>query len=134
MKLLLDTHAFLWACRDQKNLPGAIQAAILCTDNQVLVSAASIWEITMKAASGKQLFWTPNEPIDILETYVGRLGATRLPISNRHALATFGFREWSNKDPFDRLLAAQALEEKAQLVTADQAFGACPVKLDLLWA
>lgn len=134
MKLLLDTHAFLWACRDKRHLPDAIQAAILSADNQVLVSAASIWEITIKAASGKQLFWTPGEPIEILETYVERLGATRLPISTRHALATFGFREWSNKDPFDRLLAAQALEERALLVTADKAFGECPVELDLLWA
>lgn len=133
MILLLDTHTFLWAVREPALLPAAVQVALLDQRNQILVSAASIWEIVIKASTGKHIIWDPKDPIEAIDGYIDRLGATRLPIANDHALRTYSLRSWYNKDPFDRILAAQSIDSGATLVTADRAFRECPLELSIWW-
>jgi PIN domain nuclease of toxin-antitoxin system len=133
LTLLLDTHAFLWAARDHALLPTELQLALLDQRNQILVSAASIWEIVIKASAGKHIIWNPNDPIEAIDSYIDRLGAVRLPIANDHALRTYSLRTWYNKDPFDRILAAQSIGSGATLVTADKAFRECPLEFPIWW-
>ena len=91
-------------------------------EHQLLVSAATAWEITIKAGIGKQLVWQHGPPAEHLDSFISRLGATRLPIQIQHAVEVWRFRDCQNKDPFDRLLATQAIVEGATLLTADRAF------------
>jgi PIN domain nuclease of toxin-antitoxin system len=113
MRLLLDTHAFLWWNARDTRLPESHRAAIGLTDNIVFVSTVTVWEIAIKRASGKLIF---NLPIG--KAIVGH-GFVELPISVAHA-------EWAgslpllHRDPFDRLLVAQAHMEGLTLVTVDE--------------
>ena len=133
MKLLLDTHVFLWAVGDSTKLPSRIIGMLESDEHQLLVSAASAWEIAIKSGIGKQMVWHHGPPADLLDDFIGRLGATRLPIHIRHAVEVWRFRDCRNKDPFDRMLATQAVLEGASLVTADAAFGDF-AGLTTLWA
>ena len=132
MKLLLDTHVFLWAIGDLAKLPRQVVDMLRSDHNQLLVSSATAWEITIKAGNGKQLFWQHGPPADKLDSFIDRLGATRLPILVHHAVEVWRFRECQNKDPFDRILATQAVVEGATLLTADRAFSDFP-GLTTLW-
>jgi PIN domain nuclease of toxin-antitoxin system len=121
VRLLLDTHALLWWLDGVELLAGA-QAAIAEPDNAVLVSAASAWEIAIKKALGKL-----RAPDDLAEQV--RLNRfTALPITIAHALAA-GALPRHHDDPFDRLLIAQALEERLTVVTRDERFAAYGVSL-----
>jgi len=102
-------------------------------EHQILVSAASAWEITIKAGIGKQLVWRHGPPSDLLDSFIDRLGATRLPIHIHHAVEVWRFRNCRNKDPIDRLLATQAVVEGATLLTADRSFDDFP-NLSILWS
>ncbi len=133
MKLLLDTHVFLWAACQPDRLPPTVREALAADENPILVSAASIWEITIKAAAGRQIQWLDRSPPEVLDSYIERLGATRLDITSAHASASWRFREWANKDPFDRMLATQTMAESATLVTADGLLRAYP-GLPTFWA
>lgn len=116
MKLLLDTHVLLWALGDVKRLPPAVKREIEDPDNEVLFSAASIWEITIKAIQGRSDFGI--DPV-LIDREARTAGFTELAISAGHALAVRGLRP-HHRDPFDRLLIAQALTEPAWLYTADK--------------
>lgn len=132
MKLLLDTHVFLWATVDDERLSAKVRTLLLAGEGQLLVSVASLWEIAIKAAAGRAVVWSNPQEIPELESWVVRLGAGVLPITARHALGTWELREWAHKDPFDRLLAAQAIAEGATLITADPLLQGCP-GLKWLW-
>jgi PIN domain nuclease of toxin-antitoxin system len=133
--LLLDTHTFLWAVNAPDHLGSAARTALEELENEVFVSAASAWEVATKHRLGKLPEadrWLP-----AWEAHVARLGARSLPVTSRHALVAGGL-EWSHRDPFDRMLAAQAVVEDHVLVTRDAAFHAMPVQeglraLALLW-
>ncbi len=113
MNLLLDTHVFLWAVDNNPNLSQAAREAIMDGHTIVYVSAATAWEITIKRAIGK--LKVPQS--DYLEEL--RLHRfTPLSITTEHALAAETLPP-HHKDPFDRMLVAQALEEKLTLVTRD---------------
>ena len=117
MKLLLDTHALLaLLSRDPPLSPGA-RAAMQRPDAQLIVSAVSVWEIAIKRALGKL-----EAPDDLIER-VGEAGAELLSITARHAEAGGGL-PLHHRDPFDRLLAAQAKLEGCAIVTKDPAFAA----------
>ena len=119
MKLLLDTHVFVWASTDDPQLGGDTRALIADASNVLLVSAASVWEMSIKAATGK---WPDaDEMLDSLDEAFEALGVEVLPIDIDHAVRA-GRLDWAHRDPFDRMLAAQALCEGASLVTADRAF------------
>lgn len=125
MRLLLDTHALLWALADPEHLREEAREAVRDGRNEVLVSAASIWEISIKQAAGKL-----RAPGDLLEA-ITAAGFGPLPISARHALAA-GLLPAYHRDPFDRMLIAQARAESLTIVTRDLRFK--PYGQDLLVA
>ena len=125
MKLLLDTHAFLWWLRDDKSLGVAARRAIEAPENIVLVSAASAWEIATKRARGK----LPGLPrAGDIEEWIERSGCTPLAITVGHAVASAQL-PLHHRDPFDRLLIAQAQAEDAMLVASDPQIARYRVKL-----
>jgi PIN domain nuclease of toxin-antitoxin system len=113
MKLLLDTHALLWALAQPERLSGEARAAIADARNAVFVSAASSWEIEIKTALGK--LRTPPD----LEAQLTERRFLELPIRLKHALALRRL-PLHHRDPFDRMLVAQAMVEGLTLVTSDE--------------
>jgi PIN domain nuclease of toxin-antitoxin system len=127
--VLLDTHAFVWAATAPQRLSVASREVIADSSTGLLVSAASAWEISIKHRSGR---WP--EVAVLLRQYhriADRLGATHLPLSSDHALAAGGL-EWDHTDPFDRALAAQAMQEGVPLISKDAAFVGLP-GLRVVW-
>ena len=119
MRLLLDTHALLWWFTDDPRLSAKVRALIGDIENEILVSAASAWEIATKHRLGKL-----EEAADAVlrfEELVTADGFTPLPITHRHGLRA-GLYHAAHRDPFDRMLAAQAQIESVPLVTLDSAF------------
>lgn len=112
MRLLLDTHIFLWAVAGSPQLKSSTRQLIDDAD-EVYVSAASIWEVGIKARLGK-IDADPHELAAAIESS----GFLELPVSAIHAAGVTGLAPHHN-DPFDRLLVAQALAEPLRLVTAD---------------
>jgi PIN domain nuclease of toxin-antitoxin system len=119
MRLLLDTHAFLWWVHDARELSRRARAMIADPDNECLVSLASCWEMAIKLSLGKLELPTA------LERFVPeQLAANRfrqLAIGFRHVCRVAGL-PFHHRDPFDRLLAAQAIEERLAVVSADAVF------------
>lgn len=116
MNLLLDTHVLLWWLDDSPGL-GAGARQMIIQAPEVFVSAASIWEIAIKYGIGRL---TLPEPPDVcLPRELERTGFRILPVSCDHALAA-GRLPWHHKDPFDRMLIAQAATEGMVLVTSDR--------------
>jgi PIN domain nuclease of toxin-antitoxin system len=112
LRLLLDTHAFVWWDAKDSHLPDRMREAIASAQNQILVSAVSVWEIAIKRASGKLIF--RGSVTEAIETH----GFQALPISVAHA-EWAGSLEQIHQDPFDRMLIAQAHLEGLTLVTLD---------------
>lgn len=126
MNLLLDLHIFLWLVREPQRLPTTVAAALPNGNNQRYLSIASIWELQIKANTGKialpssvqqfvteQIILNNIQSVPILEQHIWRLA--ELPLHHR--------------DPFDRILIAQAIQEDFTLVTVDAFFAAYPVTL-----
>ncbi len=126
MTLLLDTHVFLWWLDDSPRLGLKSRAAIADPDNTVWVSAATAWEIAIKTGLGRLEMSEP--PEDILPREIERGGFRALAISVEHALRVRRLPP-HHRDPFDRLLIAQASAEGLRLVTADRAFARYDVGL-----
>lgn len=114
MRLLLDTHVFLWVVAATPRLKPAARQLIEGAD-AVYVSAASIWEVAIKVRLGK----LQADPDDLAGA-IDRSGFVELPVRAAHAAGVAKLAPHHN-DPFDRLLIAQALAEPLRLVTADQA-------------
>ena len=113
MKLLLDTPAALWWLADDDRLGQNVGRHLTDETNQVLLSAVVVWEVAIKRSLGKL-----DAPDDLVETLLGA-GAHPLPITLDHA-ATVETLPWHHRDPFDRLLVAQALTEDAAIVSHDE--------------
>jgi len=113
MRLLLDTHIFLWAVAGSSLLKPPVRRLIEDAD-EAYVSAASIWEISIKARLGK-IRADPRE----LAAAIAPSGFVELPVTAAHA-AGVSELELLHNDPFDRLLVAQALAEPLKLVTVDE--------------
>ena len=115
MKLLLDTHLLLWAAGEPKKLSANARRLIADTDNELMFSAASLWEIAIKRALGRADF-----QVDTRLFRRGLLdsGYVELPIFSAHATAVESLPP-IHKDPFDRLLVAQSLVEGIVLLTTD---------------
>ncbi len=122
MKLLLDTHLLLWAAAQPEKLSPAALALIEAPENELLFSAASIWEITIKAGLGRQDFVV--EPGLIRRGLLDN-GYDELPVRSAHAVALTRLSAL-HKDPFDRILVAQAQVEGIVLVTSDDAVSQYP--------
>jgi len=119
MKLLLDTHAFLWWDSAPSNLSPPALAACQDPTNILLLSVASAWEMQIKLQVGKLKLALPLETIVEGQQQTNRLGI--LPVTLAHVLALKNLPA-HHKDPFDRLLIAQANVEEAALVTNDPVF------------
>jgi PIN domain nuclease of toxin-antitoxin system len=115
-RILLDTNVLLWVLKKPARLPPAAAALIQDTENELLFSAASIWEIAIKAALQR-----PDFDVDVAELVPGALamGLVERPVTAALA-ARVADLPLLHRDPFDRLLVAQALAEPARLLTADR--------------
>lgn len=115
MKLLLDTHLLLWAAGQPARLSTNARALIEAPDNELFFSAASLWEIVIKRSLGRDDF-----KVDARLLRRGLLdnGYSELPIASEHVVAIEGLPP-IHKDPFDRVLLAQAQVEGITLLTAD---------------
>lgn len=122
MKLLLDTHLLLWAAGQPEKLSSAAVALIEAPENQLLFSAASLWEIAIKAGLGREDFVV--EP-GLLRRGLLDNGYEELSVSSAHAVALTGLPA-IHRDPFDRILVAQALVEGMVLVTSDDTVSRYP--------
>lgn len=122
MNLLLDTHALLWWLTDDARLSPAARAAVVKGSNVVVVSAASAWEIAIKAARGR--LDAPGDLSDAIARYRFR----PLAVTIGHALAA-GELPPHHRDPFDRMLIAQAIVEGLTVVTRDPDFEAYGISL-----
>ena len=120
MKLLLDTHAFLWFIAGDDRLSRNARGAMERDDAELFLSAASVWEMAIKASLGRLTL-----PVSVADTVAEKVedGFRMLPVEWEHAAAVQEL-PWHHRDPFDRLLIAQAAAEKMPLVTGDRIFRA----------
>jgi PIN domain nuclease of toxin-antitoxin system len=127
-RLLLDTHTFLWWVDDDSELTAAARRAIADVNNECYLSMASCWEMAIKSSLGKLRLARHVERF--VSEQLTANGFTLLNIELRHA-AKVEKLPFHHRDPFDRLLIAQAMTEKLTIVTADRVFAAYGVKV--LW-
>lgn len=120
MRLLLDTHIWLWMVTEPERLEPPVRAALANRNNALFLSVASGWEIAIKYALGKLPL--PSAPDDFVPQRLLRDGVAPLPVELAHALAVARLPPHHN-DPFDRLLVAQATAESMVLVTVDPKIG-----------
>jgi PIN domain nuclease of toxin-antitoxin system len=125
MRLLLDTHAFLWWIEDAGVLSPRARRAIADPENECLLSLASCWEMAIKLSLGKLELATAMERF--VPEQLAANGFMQLGVGFRHVcrVATLPFH---HRDPFDRLLAAQAIEEGLTVVSRDRVFRAYGVR------
>lgn len=125
MRLLLDTHVFLWLESEPERINVPTRAIVEDADNELYLSAVSAWEIVIKHALGK--LHLPSDPVIYVPSRVARSGLGQLDVSTEHALAV-GALPSHHDDPFDRLLIAQAEIEGMTLVTADERMLRYPIR------
>ena len=128
ISILLDTHVLLWALMEPDKLSITAKQLIEHTENTLWVSSASIWEIATKYRLGK----LPHAQalVQGLEQHLQQLQIEELPISIKHAFLA-GSHPAFHRDPFDRMLAAQALLEGIPIITQDTAFQ--QFQISILW-
>ena len=127
MKLLLDTSAFLWWISNDQSLSQRARDLISDGDNEVWFSAVSSWEIVIKASLGRVSL--PEKIERFLPKQIGANGFQVLPIHLRHTLRVAGLPAL-HRDPFDRLLIAQAMVEGFAIVSADRQLSRYPVPVE----
>lgn len=122
MKLLLDTHVLIWAAGFPDRISAEGRDLIADTENELFFSAASLWEVAIKSALGREDF-----AVDARLLRRGLLDNdySELPVVSEHAVAIGGLPA-IHKDPFDRLLIAQSMVEGITLLTADDLIGQYP--------
>jgi PIN domain nuclease of toxin-antitoxin system len=119
MRFLLDTHILLWALAEPERLPRKARSLLEDDSNEIQFSAASIWEIAIKAQAGRIDF--PVSP-DEIAAAAKETGFVELCVSAKHGAAVRSL-PLHHRDPFDRLLVAQAITEPARLLTVDSVLG-----------
>jgi len=124
LRLLIDTHVFLWLETEPERVAAATQTILEDADNELYLSVVSGWEIAIKYAIGKLAL--PTAPPVYVPTRIARGGFHELDVTMTHALAVSGLPP-HHDDPFDRLLVAQAQVEGLTLVTADERIARYPV-------
>ncbi|MCX6606357.1 MAG: type II toxin-antitoxin system VapC family toxin [Acidobacteria bacterium] len=126
MKILLDTCAFLWFLQDSPQLTPTAKAHIMDPANEVYLSAVSVWEIARKYAQGGLTL--PSHPSSLIPAVRRNSGIDSLPLTEVDSLAAEKLQLF-HKDPFDRMLIAQALMGGLAIITADRAFDPYPVRV-----
>lgn len=122
MKLLLDTHILLWAASEPDRLPETARQAIEDPQTQLVFSPASLWEVAIKSSLGRDDFRVDPR---LLRRGLLDNGYAELPITGEHAVAVMGLPP-IHRDPFDRMLIAQATSEGVQLLTVDEVVSRYP--------
>jgi PIN domain nuclease of toxin-antitoxin system len=122
VRLLIDSHAFLWWSEASSSLSSAAHGAIADPANKVLVSVVALWELTIKASAGKL-----SVPAD-LETMVANQGFAVLSVTFPHLRCLAGLPR-IHGDPFDRMMIAQALADGIPIATSDRRFAAYGVQI-----
>ena len=122
MKFLLDTHVLLWAAGEPKRLSKAVRSLLEDADNELPFSAASLWEVAIKSALRRREF---RVEVRLLRRGLLDNGYSELPIVSDHVVAIEGLPP-IHKDPFDRVLVAQATVEGITLLTNDPAVAQYP--------
>lgn len=126
MRILIDTQAWLWMLAAPERLRPATRALLEDPSHELLLSAASIWEMAIKSGLGKLTL--PGDPEAVVPDMMERSGVTPLPVHASHALRVASLPP-HHRDPFDRLLVAQAQLEGVPVLTADRAFLAYDVEV-----
>jgi PIN domain nuclease of toxin-antitoxin system len=126
MKVLIDTHVLLWGLQHEEKLSRRVQTLLPAAD--VWISVASLWEIITKVQVGKLTIPTPVG--DYLSAKLKANGVLILQITFDHVRSVEGL-PLHHRDPFDRILIAQSLNEKIPIVTSDPLFAAYPV--EVIW-
>lgn len=124
-KLLLDTHTFIWWVEDAPQLSVNARKVLENIENECFLSLASSWEMAIKSSIGKLKLTLPIR--DYVPEHLAANDFKQLSISFRH-VARVESLKWHHRDPFDRLIAAQTIEEKMILVSADSIFDLYNVK------
>lgn len=124
MRLLLDTHTLIWAAADPGRLSEPASTAIADPDNDVFVSSVSGWEVAIKVSRGRLLF------PEVDRSMLAALRFIELPVTLAHT-AEVGTLPWHHRDPFDRMLVAQARAEGLTVVSRDGALA--DYNVSLLW-
>lgn len=128
MKLLLDTHLLLWAAGDAKKLSKTARGLINTSDNELFFSAASVWEVVIKRGLGREDFQVDPR---VLRRGLLDNGYSELPITSDHATALESLPPL-HKEPFDRILVAQAHAEGITLLTGDNRVSQYPGPIRLV--
>ncbi len=121
MRLLLDTHTLLWFALMDPKLSGTAMSLIMDPGNEKLVSPVSYWEIALKISVKKYALSKPFE--DFMDEAIDKNGFSYLHIEPKHA-AVLSALPFHHKDPFDRMLIAQAIVEGVPIISCDSAFDA----------
>ena len=130
MSILIDTHVFLWAAGVDGRLPSGAQELLEDPEIPIFFSAASAWEIAIKCSKGR--LDLPKPPTELVKETIVAAGITQLMITIRDACAV-GDLPFHHKDPFDRLLVAQARTNGLRLMTADPILEKYDVDVIALW-
>ncbi len=126
MKILLDTQCWLWMLADPERLRESARQLLASPDNEILVSAASSWEIAIKYSIGRLPL--PAEPAVLVPRWLADSRVSSLPIEHEHALQVSRLPH-HHRDPFDRILVAQAQIERLPILTADRQLASYDVDL-----
>ena len=126
MRLLLDTRVWLWLIGEDERLNEPTRAALADPENDIFLSAAAVWELAIKRAAGK-LKYTGSPAVQV-PLHIKRSGVLPLPITADHGLAAAAL-PMHHRDPFDRMMIAQALAEDLTISTADERLSAYGVPL-----
>jgi len=128
MRLLLDTHTFIWFFKGNPKLNNQIRVLIEDESHEKLLSVASIWEMAIKQSTGKLSFRLPFEAFITQQLSINDFNLLDIRINHITIVATLPFH---HRDPFDRLLIAQAMAEQIPILSADSAFDA--YSINRLW-
>jgi len=128
VRLLLDTHTLIWAATLDERLSSKARGLLLDSNNELFLSTASIWEMSIKSSLGKLILTQPME--QTINEQIQVNGLQVLNIESAHALAVASL-PWHHRDPFDRLLICQSKLEKMDILGCDNAMDAYGV--DRIW-
>jgi len=126
MRVLLDTHTFLWWIADQERLSRRVRTLISRGDNEIFFSAVSGWEIAVKTGLGRVNL--PSNPEQFIPQQIAANAFDVLPLYLRHALRVYALPDL-HRDPFDRMLVAQAAVEGLPILSADPQLHGYPVEI-----
>ncbi|MDJ0900714.1 MAG: type II toxin-antitoxin system VapC family toxin [Xenococcus sp. MO_188.B8] len=126
MKLLLDTHTFLWFVNDNPRLSAYLKDLIEDEDNSIYLSFASLWEMSIKYNLGKLKFDTSYEKFVEEEIIQSSIKLINIKLEHLNIYSTLPLH---HKDPFDRLIIAQSIVEEVPIITVDIAFEKYPINI-----